>query len=384
MTGLSAHPSGRSMFWLIGVTFLLMGMVQASYGPSFPGFEARFHVTEVDVARVYTATFIAMFVSVLLSGPLIRRVGLRATLLGALLLMVLGLALMAAGLNWPMVLLGAFVVGLGYGFVTVVGNFSLARIGARAGLNLANAMFGVGAILAPLAVAWLAPRGVTLLYGLLGVALLLVSLFARAFPRDLGDATEQAAPAGRAPWLPIALFNLLLFLYVAMETSASGWMARHLTPTFGLTRATALVSVFWVAFTLGRIVSAPLAQRVPPGRLAALSQGLCVVFALCSAIPALRLPAYVLLGFSMAPIYMAGVAWLVTRVPERFVNLGLLGSGFGAAFGPPLVGLLLARSGLGAVPLALAAFALLGLLVNFAVRATQPRPAIPSEAAGRA
>ena len=372
MTGLSAHPQGRAMFWLVGVSFLLMGVVQASYGPSFPGFQARFRVGEAEVARIYTATFVAMFLSVLVSGPITRRLGPRASLQAALALMLLGAALMWLGLGWPLVLTGALVVGLGYGLMTVVGNVSLARIGARAGLNLVNALFGLGSIVAPLAVAWLAPRGVTLLYGLLAGALLAVAFFSRAFPARLDADPGEAARIQRLPWRTLGLFNALMLLYVALETSTSGWMARSLTPGFGLTRATALVSAFWIAFTLGRVLSAPLAQRVAPGRLAAVSLALCVVFALGSALPALRLPAYVLLGFSMSPVYTAAVAWLVRRVPERFVNLGLLGTGFGAAFGPPLVGLLLAHFGLGAVPLALAGDAALGLLVVWGVSASRP------------
>lgn len=347
-----------------------MGVLQASYGPSFAGFQARFGVSELVVPRIYTATFIAMFLSTLASGPLLRRVSLRRCFVIAVSLLTAGQLLMALAPGWPTLLGGAFVAGLGYGLLAVTGNLILARIGARAAMNLVNALFGLGSILAPLLVAALAGRGVTLLYGLLALGTLAVLAGSRAFPRTLDGGAEPQA-GGRGPLPTLLLFNALFFLYVAMEVSAGGWMARHLRGTFwaegGPERAAALVSLFWVAYTVGRAASAPLAQRVPPARLTLACLVLCVLCALATALPALRLPAYALLGLCMSPIYMALISWLVGRVPERFSTLGMLGSGFGAAFGPPLVGLLLARQGVGALPLALAAFPLVGVLLSLGV-----------------
>lgn len=358
-----------ALLWLAAAIFLILGALQASYGPSFAGYQARFGLNEVEVSRLFVATFASQLLATLGSGWLLGRLGIRRMVQLSLALLTAGLLGMALGSSWPLTLLGALVAGIGYGLGSVGLNLALARQGARGALTLVNAAFGFGSISGPYLVAVLAGRGVSAVFWVLTVVAALLTLASRAFPQLPPAAAHPREAAGkvRAPLGTLLLFNLLLLLYVGIETSTGAWMARHLTPSYGLDGATRLVSLYWLALALGRVLLAPLAARLRPQVLvpsALALAGLAALLALGSgAAPALRVGAYLVIGLALAPIYPNAFAWLVTRVPERFVNLGLLGTGGGAALVPPLIGLWIAGRGSAIIPLALAGVAFAGLLV---------------------
>ncbi len=133
-------------------------------------------------------------------------------------------------------------------------------------LNGLHFSFGVGAVTAPLLVAFTLQAGYAASYAYWIVALLSIpSIFwilgrpSPENPRKTETATSSTPRAEMSIWLLVGFF----FLYGGGEVSIAGWI--H---TYGIkhnlmpeTRAAYLTSSFWGLFTLGRLIAIPLTLR---------------------------------------------------------------------------------------------------------------------------
>ncbi|WP_149141375.1 MFS transporter [Gemmobacter caeruleus] len=262
------------------VTFFLMGGLQAVYGPALPMLARETGQSVAQVSGLFTVHWLGSAGGVALTFVL----GTRITPRVVVLLLAAGAALLGAGAGWPVTLAGAALSGMGQGGAAVVFNPRLlASFGARgpAMLSLTNAVFGGGAILAPMALVVLGGA-----YGLIFLSLAVGFALLVAVARDAGQpAMAAAAPAFR-PDLAILAFGAC---GIGLEAALIG-----LGPA-ALVRAGAsevqgaeAMSAFFIAFLLARIGLTFAAHRIAPFALYALSVG---GVALCMA-AAVVLPPY--------------------------------------------------------------------------------------------
>ena len=372
--------------WLIlavgFLSFIVLGAVQAMYGPAFPHFQDRYGISASTVGLIMSLHFVGSFTTILLSGFLLERVGYaRIFTVSASLVTVgcLGLALSPA---WLLTLSSALLIGLGYGgFAGCMNILFSQRFGARGAtaLNLLNGMFGVGAVLGPWLIKVFLPAGLTWPFLIITVLSLMVVLLAfrlRLPPVDeVSDATP--APAGGTGGVPalLALFLVMYFLYVGSEMGAGGWLATHLTPRFGEAAAAAFTSWFWAAFTLGRFLAVPLTLVLKPSRLVmSAGVGAVLAFGLCH-VPALAPFGYILAGLFLAPMFPTGLAWLRQVMPQRAVKASTLmiaSASMGGVVFPPLVGVVVDLTSYVSIPTTLMVFSLscviVALLLGFKAR----------------
>lgn len=357
------------------LAFIVVGGSQALYGPSFDAFRARHGVGAGAVGLVVSLHFLGSIVTNLASGALIRRWGYRRPLAAFASCLALGAFTIGIGPSWTWVLAGALLVGLGYGVLNVAVNLLFARgfeRGAAPALNVLNAMFGLGAALAPALVALSSPRLAPPYLATAGLALVVaVSSLRLATPPP-----TRAQRAGGGPLNAAAVgFVMLFFMYVATEVGTSAWATDHLTPHHGLDRAAFVTSLFWAAITVGRLVVAPLSALVPPHALVLGAVSVAAVAALATRLVPVAPWAYLLLGLSLAPVFPTALAWLQRAFPARAEQLtpfALAGGMLGGVATPPLVGLAVAARGSDVVPTVL--FALAGglLLLVVALVARSP------------
>jgi MFS transporter, FHS family, glucose/mannose:H+ symporter len=232
-------PATRRLLLAGFSTFMLLGALQAMYGPAFPALRARFGLTPEQVALLVSLHFLGSFVTISLSGVLLAAVGYRRLLLGAVAGFAAGALTLALSPLWAMTLAAALLVGLGYGALVLGVNLLFARtFEARSApaLNLLNAMFGVGAMVGPLLVGAALPN-VGLPFLLVGGASLLLALSFRrvADPPPLGSSTD--APRRPLPYAHVAGFVVVFFLYGALEVGTASWETTHLAPYVGAQRA---------------------------------------------------------------------------------------------------------------------------------------------------
>ena len=137
------------------LAFFLIGAVQAFYGPVQFAFRERFALDTNTVSFIVSAHFLGSMTGILLLAPLEKNLGWRKVLLFGSSLLILGCLSVAFAPIWGLALLGAVIIGLGFGtmdlsfntiFSTGFGNNSTAMT------NILNALFGVGAIVGPILV----------------------------------------------------------------------------------------------------------------------------------------------------------------------------------------------------------------------------------------
>lgn len=340
------------------------------YGPAFPLFQARFGVSTAVVGVIASAHFLGSAVAPPLVGLALRRMSVRAGVSWSLLLLALGVLGVTVAPAWSVAVLCAFLGGLGFGGVSACLNAAYASVGARA-VNLVNAVFGVGSMLSPLIVSGLG-GGSGAEGGLAGPFLTVVALCGVSFVvgRVWGVPGIAAAPAGAGPARPgvqAALFAGLVICYVGMEAGYGAWTARYLTE-LGVPGAAVILSAFWAALTVGRVLTGMFAGRLAPHRVVVWCAAALVVCAGAARVPALAPGAVVLAGLALAPVFGTTLAWLSRALSARLVPVLLVAGSVGGVVAPALLGALFARWGAPAIPSGLLVLAVLMGVFTLLVR----------------
>ena len=356
--------------------FFLLGVLAALLGPLLPLLRQTFGLT-TSGASLLSAYFAGAVGGVLLAGVLEARLGPRERLALPVLTLGLGCLGFALAPSWPLVVGAAAVIGLGFGALDLTLNVLFSTgYGERSAfvLNLLSAAFGVGAILGPVVVSLSAEDVRLPLLACAGFAALLLPLFLSV--RNAAPTAPSRARGARSTYPPrLWGFVGLLLVYVGLEAGISAWEPTHLEAALLITPAAAarLTALFWVGFTAGRLLAAPLALRVRPPSLAT-GALLLSASSLCLAVYAPAAPvAYALAGFFIAPVFPAGIVWLTNSLPVGGGGTALVFAG--ALFGPvvfsPLVGGLYDTFGARAIPVTLVGIALLNAAIAFGLGRTQ-------------
>lgn len=368
-------PGPRLSFPLLATgaaAFFMMGVLQASYGPAFPYLQGRYGVDTAGVGLIASAHFLGSALAPPLAGFALGRVTVRRVVVASAAVLILGMLVLVAAPVWAVAVAGALVGGLGLGGVSAALNSAYASVGNRA-VNLVNAVFGVGSILAPLLVVTLAPVHLALPFLTVAALCAVTLLTAQRFgvPALRPPLTPQVA--GGRSGVQAGLFAVLIACYVGLESGFGTWAGRHLD-SLNYGHAALFVSGYWGGLTLGRVLTGLFGARVRPGSLVLVSAalaGLCALTA--AALPPLAGAAYVVAGLSLGPIFGSTLAWMTQSLPARFIPFLLVAGSVGGIVAPALLGALSARSGLGSVPVTLAVLgAALCVLTALTLRATRP------------
>jgi MFS transporter, FHS family, glucose/mannose:H+ symporter len=343
-----------------------MGSVAAAYGPLLPYFIGRFHLTVSSAGLVFGLHFVGALIGVLIALVALPRFPSRLVVTIGLALLAIGCAGVALAGTWTMTLAAVFLIGFGFGGLDLTVNQMLAysaNSSRLALINSLNGVFGVGAVVAPLLIAAAASRYPPLYFGGAVIALLAMIGF-RGIRGSLSVATGSSEVA--TGLLLIAIFALAFSLYVGIEIGVSGWMATDLYGHgYSLAQAAGITSGFWLALALGRFLLAPFVGRLGDGTVVLLASAAAIVTLLLAMIPGIAPIAYVLTGLIIAPIFPTGVAWLARLNPANpTATSWLFPAGMvGGAVIPTLVGVLIARAGIGWIA---PSFALVALLTTAA------------------
>ncbi len=346
-------------YWLI----LCIGLNTGVTGPTLPALAAQTQARLGAMGQLFLIGAIGGTLGTLLGGRLYDR--LRGHVVLGIAQIVSGLLVVCIpftpALGW---LLGVVAVkGVMDGLINSGTNTLLVwthREKVSPYMNGLHFFFGLGAFLAPLLVAQVvdlsgAYRWVYIGLGAFGVlaGLRMVTMAGSpqaAPPVDRAPEADQPRPI---PYPVVVAAALFLFFYVGAEIAFGGWVYTYaveldLAPAV---QAAYLTSAFWLAFTVGRLVSVPLAARFAPRQIiivallgCVLSMGL--VFVLAGSSAALWAAA-LLVGFCMAPIYPSGFTLAVQgfKLPARASSIILLGDSCGGMVLPWLVGQVLEVAG---------------------------------------
>jgi FHS family Na+ dependent glucose MFS transporter 1 len=328
----------------------------AVLGPTLPALAHQTHTPLGRMGWLFLAGAIGYTLGTTLGGRVFDRVH-GHPVLGVAQLTTAALNVLVPLIPWFWLLLGVVACqGFANGLVNTGANTLLVwtheeKVGPY--MNGLHFCFGVGSFLAPMLVAQVigGTGGYRWAYWSLAACATLVSLrllTLSGHPRpahhhDTGASTLAGARVYYPLVIPAALF---LFFYVGAEVAFSGWVYTYaVTLKLASTEGAAyLTSGFWLSFTLGRLLSIPLATRFTPPQIVLAALCTCLsILAMVIIIPDSSVVLWMAalgLGFGMAPLWPTGftLAGQSLTLTASVSGMILLGDSFGGVVLPWLVG----------------------------------------------
>ncbi len=370
------------------LSFIVLGLAGASLGPTLPFLAEISSSTIGAISSLLAARSLGYLLGAILGAGLYDRMpGHR--LIAALLVgmsIVLGLAPILNDLRIlfvAMLLIGAFESTIDSGANMMLVWLFRERVGPY--MNGLHFAFGVGAFLVPLlvAVTSYALGSPAWAYWLLSISAISLAIPFCAVPSPVAEpfhnscamagaqpSAVAASPAEASPleesqsldgnrgkpvrdfgappthWHLVIAIGAFYFFYSGVEISFGNWIYTFATKT-GLADelgANYLTSAFWGAFTLGRLVTIPLAAKLHPRRLL----WLCLMSAVVAMLPMLIAPqsampiwsGSILLGLTIAAIFPATLSFAERYMVIRggVMRVFYVGVSMGSTITPWLIG----------------------------------------------
>ena len=343
--------------------FICLGLDMAIGGPTLPALATQTGSRLGQMGLLFLASSTGYTLGTLVSGRIFDRVR-GHPVMGIAQLLVAALLVLIPLTPWLWVLLAILVCkGFAEGFINTGANILMVWThGEKVSpfMNGLHFFFGLGAFLSPLLIAQVVGMagGYRLGYWIVAAVATLAGLRMLTMsgnPRPASTQDGDAARPARGP-VPAALIisaMLFLFFYVGAEVTFGGWIYTYAV-TLGLASiagAAYLNSMFWLAFTIGRLISIPAATRFKPKQviLAALLGSLVMLILgmLFSSSSTVLWMMAIGLGFCMAPIWPTGftLAGQSIDLTGRLASIILLGDSLGGMVLPSAVGQVIESAG---------------------------------------
>lgn len=367
--------------------FIYLGLSTGISGPTLPALAAQTGISLGQMGYMFLLGSIGYALGTVLGGRLIDRFNGHVIMgVGQLISAMLIVFIPVVPWFW-LLLVVVLVKGVADGQLNGANTLLVWTHGEKAGpfMNALHFFFGLGAFLAPFIVAKLiaSPTGYRWAYwgvGLIGVLIGLRMLFLPGSPKAAQVHRTESAGQVKVYYPLVLMAALYLFFYVGAEITYAGWIYTYATSLkiFTETGAAYLTSGFWLSFTVGRLISIPLATRFSPRQIIPAGLVGCILtLALVALLPgssALLWFVTIALGFCMAPLWPTGftLAGQSIKLTARISSIILLGDSFGGMVLPWLVGQVIDLTGaqsmvmlvLGSMLLNFLAFVLIIQLAN--------------------
>jgi FHS family glucose/mannose:H+ symporter-like MFS transporter len=282
----------KKLIWIGCLSYFVIGLAHVVLGSILPVLLQHYDRSYSAGGELIFSQFGGFLAGVLVSPLLNRRYGKRGSILIATGLLLCAETAYAFLPPWGWMYVIAVAAGFGFGMIdAVIGTIIFAAIteGTAVAMSRLEVLFGVGALLMPLAASPLIAAGNWRLAFLIVAAFTFVSLLFWAKsgfgplqsvlderPSRLAAATAPAAATAatasklrRLPykgkqWVLLGLFIVFFFLYVGTEMSLVNFMPAIFIAKLGMSEASAALTVtfFWLAMSAGRLFAGVVAERV--------------------------------------------------------------------------------------------------------------------------
>jgi FHS family Na+ dependent glucose MFS transporter 1 len=337
--------------------FICLGFGMGITGPTLPSLASQTRSTLGNIGAMFFVGSVGYTLGTLIGGRIFDRLGRGHFILGLSQLISAGLmaAIPMVG-SLPVLLTIVLINGIPNGMLsTGVNTLLMWTHGEKSGpyINGLHFSFGLGAFLAPTIYAQMLRTGGTYqqAYWVLAGIAVPIALFMLFLPgnpgRPHGQIEKTSGRGDLRMFMPVIIAGMaFLFFYVSSEMIFANWIYTYaLTLNLATaTQAAYLTSGFWLAFTVGRIVSIPVAVRFNSQQILGFALTACIVITvLIMATPR----SFVLLwiytvgiGFFMAPIWPMGynLAGQSVRLTATVSSIILLGDSLGGMILPSLTG----------------------------------------------
>lgn len=376
----------------------LVGLGISSWVTRTPAVRDAVDASTAQMGMILFGLSVGSMTGVIASGRLVARVGTRPVAMAGSLLIVAGVAAVAAGSGAGsalVVFLGLLLFGLGGGVGEIALNIEGAEVEAalrRPVLPVLHGFFSLGTVVGGALGMGAAAAGVPVAWHLGAVAAVLVALAAWAFPglpRGVGVVAVAPAHVGstgdaRPPsvWRDrtVVLIGVIVLAMAFAEGSANDWLPLLIVDGHGVPEAYG--SLIYVGFaammTVGRFAGGPIVARLGSARMMTVSAAMAIAGILVVAFSSNLVMAGLAvalwgLGASLGfPVAISAAGANPDRSAERVSAVAT--SGYVAFLvGPPLLGFLGERAGLQQAMLVVVLMLIVALAASFALGASRPR-----------
>jgi fucose permease len=360
---------------------VLIGATASLYGPLLTTIAGRFHTSLAQAGIVLSVHFVGALIGVPIGWIATKRFKGSVVVAVSLVCLALGALGVALAGRWGLFVTAVFVVGVGFGALDFSLNTLLARSalhGRARRLSLANAGYGVGSVIGPLMVIVARPHNFRVLFAAVAVIAVVLSTMNRGIiaPPQTPEARQNELDTLHAQRRPILVtFIVAYVLYVATESSTSGWIASQLHGEgHAISTGSLVTGAFWLGLALGRTMGGPLYKRFSDQSLVLSGLGVAAILGVV-AYSGLAAPfAYPLMGVALASVYPMGLIWYTVLCPHDSNGLALLifCMMVGGIVGPGLESVMVSLAGVHVVPIVIASFATLDFAVFASARRFAP------------
>lgn len=319
--------------------FWLCGLICAIWSASLPTINARLQLGEGKLGLVLLFTALGSMACMPLAGRLSDSWSSRSVLRIAAPVAALTLLAPALAPGFPLLLVGAFVLGGALGSLDVAMNAQAVEVEARYGRSIMSTFHGVwslGGVVGGLTITvglHLDANGTALMIGTSAVAAVLFLLPGKHLlvcKTQRAETGEPVASSGGLPTMVVMLLGLVALAGFVSEGAGYSWASLHAAEALGADPATAsfAYTVFAAALTVTRLTADRLRSKVDPASWMRLAGSVAVLgYALVLVAPLLpngKL-AFGLVGWVVV------AAGLATVVPAIFSAVGAGGANVGRA-----------------------------------------------------
>ncbi len=338
------NPAHKKLYLALLFNFLLFGTTMTVVGATVPQIIRSYQWKYTTMGILLASGSIGYFISALIGGFLIKKLGPKTILLTGLILEFLSLFffMRTPGLLINFILF--FLIGIGQGCAEIVTNYQVILMEDRGNegrlMSLMHSAFCLGAILAPFAVGIVEKFSIRwmVIFTAAGILIFLVTIlftflpFIKSSEKSIGQ-NHNKKTSLFSPLLFILFITILL--YVGIELGVSNWISEYFVSIIKTPVQTGafMVSVLWLGIFAGRVlISTSYRGKRQEWLLTCLILFSCfsLVFLLLSRYELLSIIAVFLIGTGYSGIYPI-ITSLVGRHYRSPEAVGILATGGGLA-----------------------------------------------------
>ncbi len=307
--------------------FFSLGLSTAAWAPLIPYAQQRLHLNHADFGMLLLSIGLGSMIAMPATGLLIQKVGCRAVISVALLLLLLVLPTFALSSSVLIMSVALFLFGTAAGSLGVAINLQAVIVEKNSAKNMMSQFHGMcslGGLAGVMTVTALLAIGVSPLMSVLTICILLMIISLIAVPNSLSDIEndKKINPAEienkprKLPSPLILLIGLVCFIAFLSEGSAMDWSGIYLVSEYGLKPAFAglAYTFFAIAMTAGRF-SGHYLQKILGEKNIIVYSALCASLGLFTVVMAPHWMV-VLFGYSLLGLGCSNI------VPVMFSRVG--------------------------------------------------------------
>ena len=362
---------------VVYIAFISLGLPDSLLGAAWPTIRTDFHVPLSYMGWISMIISGGTIISSLMSERLTKKFGTQVVTIVSVFLTAVALFGFSTSTEFYQMCLWGIPYGLGAGAIDAALNNYVALYYNSRHMSWLHCFWGVGTIISPYIMSYALTHTVWtdgyrmvsyLQFGI--VVILLLSLPLWKINKPVVSKESDAAILGIKGALKIKGVPYLLtgfFAYCAAEATTMLWASSYLEGTRGATKeeAAALGSLFFIGITVGRFLSGFLSDKLGDNKMIYLGTGIALSGVFCIVLPfkITSIIGFAVIGLGCAPVYPC----IIHSTPKNFgaensqgiIGIQMASAYVGSTFMPPIFGILANHISLKLMPLYLAFFFLL-------------------------